>query len=266
MRVGFIGIGNQGAPMAARIVAGGFPLTVYARRPETLAEFDASGYEVATTPAELARTVDVLCTCVRTDADVEALCFGDDGVIAHLSAGSTLVVHSTVHPDTVRKVASEAASRGVDVLDAPVSGGAPVAAAGGLLTMVGGDNDVLERCRPVLATHSSTIIHLGDVGSGQLAKIVNNALFGAHIALGYGALDLAGRLGLDPQSMLEVLRNGSGGSFAMNVAGASASHPEGRERMISLINKDLGLILAVAGDDEAAQAIVASTRRVFDAD
>ena len=154
MRVGFIGLGSQGAPMARRIVEAGHPLTIWARRPETVESFADTAATVARTPAELAANSDVVCLCVVSDADVESVITRDDGVLAGLAAGGVIAIHATVHPDTCRRVAAHAVEVGVDVVDAPVSGGGMAAAEGKLLVMVGGDDAVVARVRPVFATYA----------------------------------------------------------------------------------------------------------------
>src|SRR5437763_7759081 len=137
-RVGFIGLGSQGGPMAAQIAASGMPLTVWARRPEALEPYAESGAIVAATPAELGAASEVVGICVVADADVEDVVLRDDGVLAGMAAGGVIAVHSTVHPDTCRRLAEQAASRGVAVVDAPVGGGGGAAAERNLRVLVGG--------------------------------------------------------------------------------------------------------------------------------
>jgi 3-hydroxyisobutyrate dehydrogenase len=190
VRVGFIGLGSQGAPMARRIVEGGYPLTLWARRPASVEPFADTAAKVVETPAELAAVSDLVCVCVVGDDDVRQVLEGDNGVLAGLAPGCVIAIHSTVHPDTCRELAETAATKGVSVIDAPVSGGGPAAAEGRLLVMIGGDPDIVERCRPVFATYAEPIVHLGGVGSGQVTKLLNNLLFTAHIATAKSTLDL----------------------------------------------------------------------------
>ena len=144
MRIGFIGLGSQGGPMARRIVEAGYPTTLWARRPDTLEPFADTAAKVAASPAELAAASDLVCLCVVGDADIEEITGGEHGVLAGLKPGSVIAVHSTVHPDTCKELAKKAVAQGVSVVDAPVSGGGPAAAEGRLLVMVGGDG---RRCR-----------------------------------------------------------------------------------------------------------------------
>jgi 3-hydroxyisobutyrate dehydrogenase len=219
-RVGFIGLGSQGAPMAHRIVAAGYPTTLWARRPETLVPFADTAASVAASPAELARDVDLACVCVVDDSGVEQVVAGPDGLLSGLRPGSLIAVHSTVHPDTCGRLAELAAARQVTLIDATVSGGQPAAAAGRLLVMVGGDADAVARCRPVFETYGDPVVHLGAVGAGQRAKLINNLLFTAHLGIAESAFALAGRLGVDPAGLSAVLAHGSGSSYATGLVRA----------------------------------------------
>ncbi|MET7685279.1 NAD(P)-dependent oxidoreductase [Streptomyces sp. NPDC005423] len=215
MRVGFIGLGSQGAPMARRIVEAGFATTLWARRAAALAPFADTAVKTADSPAELAAVSDVVCLCVVDDADVEQVTTAADGVLAGLRAGGVVLVHSTVHPDTCRRLAERARAQGVSVLDAPVSGGASAAEKGSLLVLVGGDPEVFAKCRPLLATYGDPVAHLGPTGAGQLAKLLNNLLFTAQLGLAADTLALGTRLGLDREALGRILTRGSARSFAL---------------------------------------------------
>jgi 3-hydroxyisobutyrate dehydrogenase len=247
MDVGFIGLGSQGAPMAARIVAAGFPTTLWARRPGSLEPFADTAAKVAASPAELAAGSDLVCLCVVGDADVEQVTGGQHGVLAGLKPGGVIAVHSTVHPATCHALAEKAAAQGVSVIDAPVSGGAPAVAEGRLLVMVGGDRAVVERCRPVFASYADPIVHLGALGSGQTAKLLNNLLFTANLGTAASTLALGEALGVQPDRLSEVISRGSANSFALSVLGGDA---DGLARLAgmagSLLHKDICLIADVA--------------------
>lgn len=216
MRVGFIGLGSQGAPMARRIVEGGYETTLWARRAASVEPFSDTAAKVAGSPAELAAASDLVCLCVVGDDDVRQVLAGDTGVLAGLSPGGIVAIHSTVHPDTCREIAETAAAAGVTVIDAPVSGGEPAATAGTLLVMVGGDEQVVERVRPVFATYADPIVHLGGVGSGQVAKILNNLLFSANLGAAMSTLELGEALGVPRERLCEVITRGSATSKALN--------------------------------------------------
>jgi 3-hydroxyisobutyrate dehydrogenase-like beta-hydroxyacid dehydrogenase len=212
-RVGFIGLGSQGAPMARKIIEGGFPVTLWARHPETLAPFAGSAAETAGSAAELGAVVDLACVCVLDDAGVEQVVSGAGGLLAGMRPGTMIAVHSTVHPDTCVRLAGQAAERGVTLVDAPVSGGAPQAEQGRLLVMTGGDHEAVERARPVFETYGNPVVHLGPLGAGQRAKLINNTLLAANLGVAESAFALARRLDVDLGQLSVVLAHGSGGSF-----------------------------------------------------
>ncbi|MGV0745944.1 NAD(P)-dependent oxidoreductase [Mycolicibacterium sp. XJ870] len=216
MRVGFIGLGSQGAPMARRIVEGGYETTLWARRPASVEPFADTAAKVAGSPAELAAASDLVCLCVVGDDDVRQVLDGENGVLAGLAPGGIIAIHSTVHPDTCRAIAEQAGAQGVSVIDAPVSGGGPAVEAGTLLVMVGGDDDVVERVRPVFATYADPIVHLGGIGSGQVAKILNNLLFSANLGAAMSAIELGEALGVPRDALCEVITRGSATSKALN--------------------------------------------------
>ncbi|MGW3651154.1 NAD(P)-dependent oxidoreductase [Streptomyces sp. NPDC000878] len=215
MRVGFIGLGNQGGPMARRIVDAGFTTTLWARRPASLTPFTGTPAQRAVSAAELAAASDLVCVCVGDDADVEEVIVGDEGVLAGLRQGGVIAVHSTVHPDTCRRLADRARLRGVALVDAPVSGGGGAAAEGRLLVMVGGESGTVAFCRRVFETYGDPVVHMGPLGSGQVAKLLNNALFTANLATSADVLALGRTLDVDPAGLADVLAHGSGASFAL---------------------------------------------------
>jgi 3-hydroxyisobutyrate dehydrogenase len=259
MRVGFIGLGSQGGPMARRIIEGGFPTTLWARRPASVEPFADTPATVAQTPAELAASSDLVCLCVVGDADIEEVTGGAHGLLAGLRPGSVIAVHSTVHPDTCRALAKTAGEQRVSVIDAPVSGGGPAAAEGRLMVMVGGDPDTVASCRPVFETYGDPVVHLGDLGTGQTTKLLNNLLFTAHLGTAATALSLGQSLGVAPDRLVEVVSRGSGNSFALNVIGGAG----GLDRLAglagTLLQKDVRLIV------DLAQAAAAQGGAVLDA-
>jgi 3-hydroxyisobutyrate dehydrogenase-like beta-hydroxyacid dehydrogenase len=232
--------------MARRIVEAGYQTTLWARRAATLEPFADTAAKVAESPAELAADCDLVCLCVVGDADIEEITGGDHGLLASMKQGGVIAVHSTVHPNTCRKIAETAGAHGVSVIDAPVSGGGPAASEGRLLVMVGGDADVVERCRPVFATYADPIVHLGDLGSGQTTKLLNNLLFTANLGIAATALSLADALGVSPDRFTEVASRGSANSFALNALGGVG----GLERLAglagALLQKDVRLIVELA--------------------
>lgn len=247
-RVGFIGLGSQGAPMAQKIIEAGFPTTLWARRPETTAPFADTAADRAESPAALGAASDIACVCVVDDAGVEEIVAGSGGLLEGMRPGGVIAVHSTVHPDTCRRLAERAAAQNIALLDAPVSGGAPAAEAKRLLVMAGGDGTAFERARPVFETYGSPVVHLGPVGSGQRAKLVNNLVLAANIGVADSAFELARGLDVDPAQLALVLTHGSGTSFAATMLarmGCSVA-PMG-EHTGQLLQKDARLVADLAG-------------------
>jgi 3-hydroxyisobutyrate dehydrogenase len=245
-RVGFIGLGSQGGPMARRIVEAGYPLTIWARSQASVLPFEQTAARVAATPAELGAASDVVGICVVADADVEDVLLRPDGVLAGMSPGGVIAIHSTVHPDTCRHLASDAATRGIAIIDAPVSGGGKAAAEQQLLVMAGGAAEDVERCRPVLETFADPVLHLGPLGSGQMAKLLNNFLFTAQLGAAMDTFDFVDRLGMDRAAMAKVLAHGSGGTRAAAILAGSGFDTTGVRQAIGLLRKDVGLMCDVA--------------------
>jgi 3-hydroxyisobutyrate dehydrogenase-like beta-hydroxyacid dehydrogenase len=248
-RVGFVGLGSQGAAMARRIIEAGFSTTLWARRQASLEPFGDTRAHIAASRDALGAASDVLCVCVVDDADVDEVLRGSDGVPGALGAmreGSIVVLHSTVHPSTC--LALQADFRHLHVVDAPVSGGGDKAAAGELLVMVGGPPEVVARCTPIFAAYGDPVLHLGPLGAGQEAKLLNNAAFTAQLALAAEVFDLAASRGLDPSAVATVLAAGSGRSYATEVvAGMGFTLAPLGEVAGPLLAKDIGIVVEDAG-------------------
>jgi 3-hydroxyisobutyrate dehydrogenase len=252
LRVGFIGLGNQGAPIARRIAAAGYPTTLWARRPEIQTEFEDSPARFRASPAELAAHADLIAICVTDDAAVDDVLTGPRGVLAGLEPDSIVAIHSTIHPDTIRRLADAVSARGATLVDAPVSGGGAAAARGELLLMTGGTADSVERCRPVFETFTGHIVHFGDVGAAQTVKLINNLLFTANVAAASGAFELATSLGIDLQSAASALSHGSAASFALSVVtGLGCSAAGFSKEAAALLRKDIGHVIDIAGGADA---------------
>ncbi|WMT58359.1 NAD(P)-dependent oxidoreductase [Truepera radiovictrix] len=243
--VAFIGLGTMGAPMAARLVAAGFDVTVHNRTRER--ERLVSGARRAPTPRAAAEGQDVVITMVSDTADVEAVVLGPEGALHGMRSGAVLIDMSTISPTRTREVAQALQARGVAMLDAPVSGGSEGAERGTLTIMVGGDAAVLARVRHVLAQLGRTVTHVGPSGSGQLAKAINQVIIaGTYAAVAEGmALGLAA--GLEMDGVVAALAEGAAGSWVLQNRSTNmlkGSYPLGfRTR---LHRKDLGIALAEA--------------------
>ena len=252
-RVGFIGLGSQGGPMAPRIVESGYPLTIWARRPESLEPYADTAASVAPTPAELGAASDVVGICVMGDADVEDVLLRADGVLEGMTSGGVVAIHSTIHPDTCVRVAEHAARRGVGVVDAPVSGGGGAATQRKLLVMVGGEDEHLAACRPVFETFADPVVHVGPLGSGQMAKLINNLVFTALVTAGLETFAFADELGMDRDALAQVLANGSGGSRAAAILAGTGFDLSGMRQAVGNLQKDVRLVLDVARGRHASE-------------
>lgn len=251
MRLGFIGLGSQGAPMARRMIDAEYPVALWARRAETLVPFAETTAIVASSIGELGAAADHVGICVVDDAGVRDVCAS---LIPAMRPGSRIAVHSTVHPETCIELAKMAAQRGLSLIDAPVSGGAPAASAGALTVMVGGDADAVALARPVFETFGRLILHLGGVGAGQNAKLINNALMTAHMGLAHHALTASAALGVDRNAFIELVKASSGRSFGFETY-ARLPSPTAFSHGAPLLAKDLRLLGEVLGDDSSFQPL-----------
>jgi len=241
MRVGFIGLGVMGRPMAGHLQTAGHQLFVWARRPASAGDLAAT---LCATPAELGRCCDVVFTVVTSSADVEGLALGQDGLIEGMAPGSVLIDCSTIAPDVAREIAARLGEKGIAMLDAPVSGGAQGAIDATLAIMVGGAAAVLERVRPLLECLGRRIVHVGPNGAGQVAKVCNQMIMVAAIQAAAEAMRLAAASGVDCAGVRQALAGGSAASRVLDVMG---------ERMVKrdfsagiearLHHKDFGLLL-----------------------
>lgn len=248
MKIGFVGVGEMGMPMVERLRAASYPVTFFARRPEVIERAITLGAIAAPAMQRVADGADVVIVCVYSDEQVRDVCLGDDGLIAAMRAGTTLVNHTTGSPTTAGLLLEHAARRGVRVLDAALSGGPGQIAVGTLTLLIGGDAAVLEDVMPVLATYSDPILHVGRVGDGQRIKLLNNALFGANVALVVEAERVARGLGIDPQVALQAITNCSGDSRVLRMATAIGSASGMRERAGRFIRKDVAVVQQVAAE------------------
>lgn len=214
--VGFIGLGDQGLPMATAIAQAGFELHVWARRSVSLKALGDVPHVAETNLEDLASVCDVVGLCVATDEDVLALA---QQMKSTLRPGTIVINHGTGTPAGARHLAELLADRGVEVLDAPVSGGRPAAEEHRLTTLVGGPEEALRRAEPVLRSFAAHVINLGGTGAGQFAKLLNNALLMLNQASIADILDLARQAGADPVRLVNALKTGSASSTALTLFG-----------------------------------------------
>jgi 3-hydroxyisobutyrate dehydrogenase-like beta-hydroxyacid dehydrogenase len=255
----FIGLGSQGAPMARRMIDAGFLTILWARRAAALDAYRETAAQFADTLPALARSADHVGICVVNDVDVRQVC---EELLPHMKAGARIAIHSTIHPDTCRGLAKQAATRGIRVVDAPVSGGAPAAAAGHLAVMVGADEEDMTVCRPVFETFGNPIIHLGPVGAGQQAKLINNTLFAANLGMAHDALQAASELGIAKEAFVQLIRASSGRSYGFDVR-ANMPPPEKFRHAGELLDKDVRLLGQVIGGSSQAFAALRESAGQF---
>ena len=218
-RVGFIGLGVMGAPMARHLLAAGYPLTVHSRSATPVDALVAEGATRASTPAEVASASDVVITMVPDTPDVELVLFGDAGVAEGATAGSLVIDMSTIDPIRTRAFAERLAANEIAMLDAPVSGGQVGAEAGTLSIMVGGPDEAFARARPLFEAMGSTIVHVGPSGAGQVTKACNQLVIASAVEAVGEAFVLAAKAGVDPAKVREALLGGFASSKVLDLHG-----------------------------------------------
>jgi 3-hydroxyisobutyrate dehydrogenase-like beta-hydroxyacid dehydrogenase len=216
MRVAFVGLGVMGYPMAGFLSKNGHDVIVYNRTSSRAAQWCEEFFgEAATTPDEAADEAEIVFSCVGNDDDVREVILGDHGVIHGLSSGSTIVDHTTASATIAREIHDIAASNSIDFLDAPLSGGQAGAESGQLTVMVGGDDDVFERARSAMECYAKAITLIGPVGSGQLAKMVNQICIAGVVQGLSEGLHFAKRADIDPAKVIEAISKGAAQSWQM---------------------------------------------------
>jgi 3-hydroxyisobutyrate dehydrogenase-like beta-hydroxyacid dehydrogenase len=273
MNLAWIGLGAIGTPMALNLLKAGYDLTVHNRTPSRCAALEAAGAVVAPSPAAAARQADALLLCVSDDAAAEAVLLGGadptvrtEAAAAGLRPGSLVIDCSTIGPATSRRLAAALAKRQIRYIDAPVTGGTEGARAGNLSVLVGGDAQDLARARPLLEVIGSRITHFGPVGSGQEAKAVNQVLVAGSYAAVAEALQLAERLGLDRHQVVEALKGGAAGSWALEHRSAQMindHYPLGFK--LALHRKDLGIALEAAAAQQLELPVTEQVAAMEDA-
>ena len=264
-RIGVLGLGTMGGPMARRLAESGFAVTGYEPEAARAARAKADGVALASSPARVAEASDLVLSSLPDPATVRRAYLGDDGALAGARAGMTFIDLSTTDPESWREVASAAKARGVDCLDAPVSGGPADAGSGRLIFLVGGDAAVLERCRPVLGVLGGEIHHIGALGAGQILKIVNNVMSVGNVAIAAEAMVLGVRAGLDPQRLFEILSTSGGRSHHFlkrfpNVLAGDFTPYFG----IGLSRKDVALGLGMAASFGLPMPVTSAVRQAYE--
>ncbi len=254
MRIAFVGLGNMGAPMARNLIKAGHSLNLFDLNTTVLAELAELGGHISDSPRDAASNAELVITMLPAAAHVRSVYLGENGVLAGVRAGAPVVDCSTIDPQTAREVSAAAARQGVDMGDAPVSGGTGGAAAGTLTFMVGGSDALFATLQPVLAQMGRNIVHCGDVGTGQIAKICNNLLLGISMVGVSEAMALGNALGIDTKVLAGIINSSTGRCWStdtynpwpgiIETAPASRGYTGGFGAELML--KDLGLATEAA--------------------
>jgi 3-hydroxyisobutyrate dehydrogenase len=269
--IGFIGLGNMGAPMAANLVKAGHQVTGFDLVPKAMEALAAKGGHVAASAAAAAAAGDIVITMLPAGPQVRSVYLDEGGVLASARHGALLIDCSTIDVETARAVAAAAKRAEFDMLDAPVSGGVAGAEAASLTFMVGGEAEIFARAQPVLAAMGRTIVHAGPAGNGQAAKICNNMILGVSMIAVCEAFSLAERLGLEAQTLFDISSKSSGQCWALSsycpVPGPVPTSPANRGYApgftAAMMLKDLRLAQQAAGATAAATPLGAAAASLY---
>jgi len=265
-RIGFLGLGTMGAAMAANLARAGFAVTAWNRSPDRAPELADLDVDRAATPTAVTTASDAIVICVSDTPDVEAVLFGPDGVFEAARAGQLVIDCSTISPSATRDFAARLGERGVDLVDAPVSGGSEGAQQATLTIFCGGEAPAVERARPILAAMGRTITHVGPSGSGQAVKAVNQVILaGTYLGVAEGIV-LALKAGLDVGQIVAALGGGAAQSWVLaNRSDRMIANDYPLGFKVTLHRKDLGIALDLAGE-LGAELPVAALAAAFETD
>jgi 3-hydroxyisobutyrate dehydrogenase-like beta-hydroxyacid dehydrogenase len=263
-RVGFIGLGTMGGPMAANILKGGYPLTVYDVVPAAVDRLVGLGAGAASSPREVGLRSDVVFSSLPDSIDVESVYVGPDGVLDGVAPGAVVIEMSTISPATTARVREAAAAGGVRMLDAPVGKTSEHAVTGTLTIMVGGDRAVLEECEPILRCVGSDIFHCGGPGAGIAMKLVNNLLSTAIMAVDAEALAMGLKAGLAVDKMLEVMGSTAAANAQLTTLATKTLAGDDRPGWsVRLAYKDLSVLLELASQLTYPAPMLAAAHAVY---
>ena len=248
-RIGFIGLGIMGEPMCRNLMKAGYACTVYTRTKSRGEKLLSEGAVSGNSPKDTAAKSDVIITIVTDTPDVEKVILGEDGIIEGIQHGSVVIDMSTISPSATRNMAAALEDKGADMLDAPVSGGDTGAIAGTLSIMVGGSQNVFDRCLPIFEAMGKSINLIGDHGAGQMTKLCNQVAVSVTNLAMAEALILAAKAGLDMEKMLAAISGGAAGSWQMtNLAPRVIKRDFDPGFMVKLQQKDLRLVMGAASE------------------
>ena len=263
-RVGFIGLGLMGRPMGLNLLKAGFPLTVWNRTRARTEPLAAAGAAVGASPRDVAERSDVVITIVSDPPALEGVLWGAEGVLGGLKRGGLLIDSSTVSPALARRVAADCAQRGIEFLDAPVTGGTWGAEKGELVFMVGGKSATLERARPVLEAMGKRFFHLGENGAGQTVKLAMNLILALEVQALCEALALVTASGVPGQKLVEVMQASMARAPVLDVkAPLVLERKYAPSFPLRLMHKDMGLALELGNQTGVALPAAAAAREVY---
>ncbi len=263
MKVGFIGLGNMGVPMAASILKAGHALTVHDVRPETAENLEAAGATWAASPKEVAARSEVVLSCLPGPKEVEAVVLGEDGVFAGLQQGSAYIDTSTNAPTTMRRIAEIGTSKGFHVLDAPISGGVLGARDATLTVFVGGEKKDFERLQPLMKCIGRNVVYMGVAGSGSVTKLVNNVMMYINFVGACEGMAMGVKAGIDPQILLEVINTSLGQSIILERNMGLFLKGESQGFATDLAVKDMHLGVQLGGETGVPLEISPLVERVI---
>ena len=264
MRIGYIGLGTMGAPMAMNILKAGFPLTVFNRTPSKANSLLTAGAQLAETPADVASRTEIVFTNLSDTPDVLEILFGANGVIEGSHPDMVLVDNSTIKPSASREIYQRFHEIGVSALDAPVSGGDIGAGNGTLAIMVGGEAEALEKVMPVLEAIGKKITHVGDAGAGQVAKAANQIMVAAQMVAEAELMLFAQKSGVDVARVIEAIKGGAAQCWTLDIKPQrllAGNRTPGFKS--SLQAKDLNIVIDTARDYDAVLPGAALNSQLF---
>lgn len=264
MDIGFVGLGNMGGALVRRLLLSR-KLRAFDINPDAVQAGADKGADTAASPAELAANSDVVLTCLPTSKEVRSVIFGDEGLVDGLARGNVVVDMTTGDPAETRSMAAELAERGIEMIDAPVSGGPMGADAGTIAIMVGGSDELFVRLRPVFEDISANVFHAGGVGAGHTMKLVNNLTSAGNRAVAMEAITLAAKNGLKPRTAMEIMQKGSGRSFMTEVVFPNFILTDKIEQgfTLGLMHKDVSLAVKMGDDSNTPLKLGNITRQIL---
>jgi 3-hydroxyisobutyrate dehydrogenase-like beta-hydroxyacid dehydrogenase len=264
MKVGFIGLGTMGLPMAHNLLKGGYELVIYNRTPGKMSTLQEKGAMIADSPKDVASQSEIVFTMLTADAAVEEVILGENGIIEGANPGLVVVDSSTISPATSKKAAEELARHDIEMLDAPVTGSEPQAIQGILTFMVGGKKEVFEKCQPLFSVMGQNAYYMGEHGKGSYTKLANNTMAAINLISFSEGLTMAAKAGIDPEVFMKVVSGGGARSGMVDNKGDKIINRDFTPHfMTQLIHKDLGLASNVAKELEISAPVLGLVKEIF---